>query len=49
MHRHGYQGRKLSRQRDQRNALIRGQVTSLVLHDQIVTTLPKAKEVAPVF
>lgn len=49
MHRHGYQGRKLSRQRDQRRALIRGQVTSLVLHEQIVTTLPKAKEVAPVF
>jgi large subunit ribosomal protein L17 len=49
MHRHGYQGRKLSLERDQRRALIRGQVTSLVLHEQITTTLAKAKEVAPQF
>lgn len=49
MHRHGYQGRKLSRQTDQRRALIRGQVTSLVLHEAITTTEPKAREIAPVF
>lgn len=47
MHRHSYQGRKLSLKTDQRNALLRGLVTSLVLHEQIETTLPKAKEVAP--
>jgi large subunit ribosomal protein L17 len=49
MHRHGFQQRKLSRQRDQRNLLIRGQVTSLVLHEAITTTEAKAKTVAPVF
>jgi large subunit ribosomal protein L17 len=49
MHRHGYQGRKLQREAGQRRALIRGQVTSLVLHEQITTTLAKAKEIAPQF
>lgn len=49
MHRHGYQGRKLSRERDQRKALVRGQLTSLVLYEQTATTLAKAKEVAPYF
>ena len=43
MHRHGYQGRKLSRQRDQRQALVRGQLISLVLYEQTSTTLAKAK------
>jgi len=44
MHRHGYQGRKLGRRRDQRRALLKGLATSLVEHGQIETTLPKAKE-----
>lgn len=44
MHRHGYKGRKLSRERDQRRALIKGLATSLVDHGKIETTLPKAKE-----
>ena len=44
MHRHGYQGRKLGRERDQRRALIKGLATSLVEHGKIETTLPKAKE-----
>lgn len=44
MHRHGYQGRKLGRERDQRRALIKGLATSLVEHTSIETTLPKAKE-----
>lgn len=47
MHRHGYQGRKFSRERDQRNALIKGLATSLVEHGAIETTLQKAKEVVP--
>lgn len=47
MHRHAYQGRKLSLAAGPRRALIRGQVTSLVLHEQITTTLAKAKEIAP--
>jgi large subunit ribosomal protein L17 len=47
MHRHGYKGRKFGRERDQRNALVRGLVESLVKEESIETTLPKAKEVVP--
>ena len=47
MHRHGYQGRKLHRERDQRNALVKGLADSLVKYESIETTLPKAKEVVP--
>ena len=49
MHRHGYQGRKLQLAAGPRKALIRGQLTSLVLHEAITTTEAKAKEVAPRF
>ena len=49
MHRHGYTGRKLQLAAGPRRALIRGQVTSLVLHEAITTTEAKAKEVAPHF
>ena len=44
MHRHGYKGRKLARERDQRRALLKGLATSLVMEERIETTLPKAKE-----
>ena len=44
MHRHGYRGRKLGRERDQRRALLKGLATSLVMEESIETTLPKAKE-----
>ena len=44
MHRHGYKGRKLGRERDQRRALLKGLATSLVMEESIETTLPKAKE-----
>jgi large subunit ribosomal protein L17 len=47
MHRHGYQGRKLHRERDEREALIKGLADSLVKYESIETTLPKAKEVVP--
>src|SRR5215510_16616688 len=47
MHRHGYQGRKLHRERDQRTALVKGLADSLVKYESIETTLPKAKEVVP--
>jgi large subunit ribosomal protein L17 len=47
MHRHGYQGRKLHRERDQRGALIKGLAESLIVYESIETTLPKAKEVVP--
>ena len=44
MHRHGYRGRKLGRECDQRRALLKGLATSLVMEESIETTLPKAKE-----
>ncbi|HSX36208.1 MAG TPA: 50S ribosomal protein L17 [Patescibacteria group bacterium] len=47
MHRHGYKGRKLGRERDQRSALVKGLADSLVKYESIETTLPKAKEVVP--
>lgn len=49
MHRHGYQGRKLQLATGPRKDLIRGQITSLILHEAITTTEAKAKEVAPRF
>lgn len=45
MHRHGYKGRKFGRERDQRQALIKGLADALVLNESIETTLPKAKTV----
>lgn len=47
MHRHGYQGTKFHRERDQREALIKSLAESLIIHESIETTLPKAKAVVP--
>ncbi len=47
MHRHGYKGRKLHREKDQRRALIKSLAESLVIHEKIETTLHKAKELSP--
>ncbi len=47
MHRHGYQGKKFHRERDQREALIESLAEALIKHESIETTLPKAKEVVP--
>lgn len=47
MHRHGYQGRKFHRERDQRRALIKSLAESLIKYESIETTLPKAKEIVP--
>lgn len=47
MHRHQYKGRKLHRERDQREALVKGLADSLIKYESIETTLPKAKEVVP--
>lgn len=47
MHRHGYQGTKFGRERDQREALIKSLAEALIIHGHIETTLPKAKAVVP--
>lgn len=47
MHRHGYQGTKFHRERDQREALIKSLAEALIIHGSIETTLPKAKAVVP--
>ncbi len=47
MHRHGYKGRKFGRERDQREALIKGLAEALITHESIETTLPKAKDLVP--
>ena len=44
MHRHGYKGRKFGREKDQRRALLRGLMCSLIEHQSITTTLARAKE-----
>lgn len=49
MHRHGYKGRKFSRERDQRRALIKGLASNLAVYESIETTVPKAKELVPYF
>ena len=44
MHRHGYKGRKFGRETDQRQALLRGLMCSLIKYQSITTTLARAKE-----
>lgn len=43
--RHRHPGNRLSRPQDQRKALLRSLATELLKHDEIVTTLAKAKAV----
>lgn len=45
MHRHGYKGRKFGRETDQRLALTRGLMCSLIEYQTITTTLARAKEI----
>ncbi len=45
MHRHGYKGRKFARETDQRLALTRGLMCSLIKYQSIETTLARAKEI----
>ena len=45
--RHGISQRKLSRKSGHRTALFRNMSAALIKHEQILTTLPKAKELRP--
>lgn len=45
--RHGYGGRKLQRTSSHRAALFRNMSAALIKHEQITTTVPKAKELRP--
>ncbi|KFB09954.1 50S ribosomal protein L17 [Nitratireductor basaltis] len=46
--RHGKSGRKLNRTASHRKAMFANMAASLIEHEQIVTTLPKAKELRPI-
>ncbi|MDR7146827.1 50S ribosomal protein L17 [Rhizobium sp. BE258] len=46
--RHAKAGRKLNRTASHRKAMFANMAASLILHEQIVTTLPKAKEIRPI-
>ena len=46
--RHGNSGRKLNRTSSHRKAMFANMAASLIEHEQIVTTLPKAKELRPI-
>ena len=46
--RHRKAGRRLGRTTSNRQAMVRNMVTSLIEHERIVTTTPKAKEVRKV-
>ena len=45
--RHGKSGRKLNRTSSHRKAMFANMAASLIEHEQIVTTVPKAKEIRP--
>src|SRR5664280_2136305 len=46
--RHNMSKRKLGRTSEHRRALFRNQLKSLITHERIITTLPKAKELRPI-
>ena len=46
--RHGFTGRRLGRSASHRSAMFANMAASLITHEQIVTTLPKAKEIRPI-
>ena len=45
--RHGVKGRQLGRRADHVKSMLRNMAASLIKHEQIKTTLPKAKELRP--
>src|SRR6059058_4764191 len=46
--RHGHAHRKLNRKAEHRRAMFANMAASLIRHEQIVTTLPKAKDLRPI-
>jgi len=46
--RHGLSGRKLNRTSSHRRALFANMASALIKHEQIKTTLPKAKDLRPI-
>ncbi|PYE28361.1 LSU ribosomal protein L17P [Rhizobium sp. PP-WC-2G-219] len=46
--RHKKAGRKLNRTASHRKAMFANMAASLIQHEQIITTLPKAKEIRPI-
>ena len=46
--RHGNAHRKLNRKPEHRKAMFANMAASLIKHEQIITTLPKAKELRPI-
>ena len=46
--RHGKAHRKFNRTAEHRKAMFENMASSLIKHEQIVTTLPKAKEIRPI-
>ena len=46
--RHGVSGRKLSKTASHRKAMFSNMANALIKHEQIKTTLPKAKELRPI-
>ncbi|MEK9596377.1 MAG: 50S ribosomal protein L17 [Rhodospirillaceae bacterium] len=46
--RHRKSGRKLNRTASHRKAMFKNMAAALIKHEQIITTLPKAKELRPV-
>ena len=46
--RHGNQGRRFNRTASHRKAMFANMAQALITHEQIVTTLPKAKDLRPV-
>ncbi len=46
--RHGFAGRRFNRSSEHRKAMFANMAVALIKHEQIVTTLPKAKDLRPV-
>src|ERR687885_2935127 len=46
--RHGFRGRRFNRTSEHRLAMFANMAAALIKHEQIITTLPKAKDLRPI-